>query len=128
MILATSNGCLILTVRYLHLLRNEEPGPLLDDGLGAELFHTERTLLQQRILYIGQRLQNYRDTKAFVSFPLNRTANQFTLTQERCLTLIWFGYLARLSQCRGGGYFTRPNDYYLPSLRLEGGDGQHPVR
>jgi hypothetical protein len=27
---------------------------------------------------------------------------------------------------RGGGYFTRLNDFYLPSLRLEGGGG-HPV-
>ncbi len=68
--LANSNGCLILTVRYLHLLRNKEPGPLLDDGLGAELFHTERSLLQQRILYIGQRLYNYIDTNTFVIFPL----------------------------------------------------------
>jgi hypothetical protein len=39
------------------------------------------------------------------------------------INLIWFGYIARLSQWGGGGYFT----YYLPSLRLEKGVGQHPV-
>ncbi len=37
--------------------------------------------------------------------------------------LEWFGYIARLSQWGGGGrgHFTRSNDFYLPSLRLEGG-------
>jgi hypothetical protein len=32
-----------------------------------------------------------------------------------------FGYIARLSQRGGGGYFIRSNDFYLPSLRLWGG-------
>jgi hypothetical protein len=44
------------------------------------------------------------------------------------INLIWFGYIARLSQWEGGGYFTRSNDFYLPLLRLEeGGGDQHPV-
>jgi hypothetical protein len=44
------------------------------------------------------------------------------------INLIWFCYIVRLSQWGGVGYFTRSNDYYLPSLRLqEGGGGQHPV-
>jgi hypothetical protein len=43
------------------------------------------------------------------------------------INLIWFGYIARQSQWGGGGYFSRSNDFYLPSLRLEGGGGQHPV-
>ncbi len=39
------------------------------------------------------------------------------------------GYIARLSQWGGGQgeYFTRSNDFYLPSLRLGGGGRQHPV-
>jgi hypothetical protein len=61
-----------------------------------------------------------------------RLKGELTLAQERCLTLlnnfdmVWFGYIARLSQRGGGGYFTRTNYYYLPSLRLEGGRVQHP--
>jgi hypothetical protein len=39
------------------------------------------------------------------------------------INLIWFGNIARLSQRGVGGYFTRSNDFYLPSLRLEGGGG-----
>jgi hypothetical protein len=35
--------------------------------------------------------------------------------------LIWFVYIARLSQCGWRGYFTRSIDFYLPSLRLGGG-------
>jgi hypothetical protein len=38
---------------------------------------------------------------------------------------LWFGYIARQFRSGGGGYFTRSNDFYLPSLRSEG--GQHPV-
>jgi hypothetical protein len=39
---------------------------------------------------------------------------------------IWFGYIA-ISQGGEGGCFTRSNDFYLPSTRLEeGGGGQHP--
>jgi hypothetical protein len=34
--------------------------------------------------------------------------------------LIWIGYIARLSQWGGGGYFTCSNDFYLHSLRREG--------
>ncbi len=41
--------------------------------------------------------------------------------------LIWFGYIARLSHCGWRGYFTRSSDFYLPSLRLGRGGGQHPV-
>jgi hypothetical protein len=44
------------------------------------------------------------------------------------LLLIWFGYIARLSQCEGGGYLTFSKDFYLPLRRIEGGRGsQHPV-
>jgi hypothetical protein len=32
------------------------------------------------------------------------------------INLIWFGYIARLSQWDGGEYFTRSNDFYQPSL------------
>ncbi len=39
------------------------------------------------------------------------------------LNLIWFGSIARLSQWGGGGSFPRSNDFYLPSLRVEGGGG-----
>ncbi len=35
-----------------------------------------------------------------------------------------FGYIARLSHSGGVGYFTRSNDFYLPSLRLEEGLGE----
>ncbi len=35
----------------------------------------------------------------------------------------WFGYIARLSQWGGVGYFTRSNGSYLTSLRLDGGGG-----
>ncbi len=43
-------------------------------------------------------------------------------------TLIWFGYIARLFQWGGGGYFTRSNNVYLPSLGLdEGGGGVRSV-
>jgi hypothetical protein len=43
------------------------------------------------------------------------------------INLIWFGYIARLSQRGGGGYFTLSNDFYLPLLRLEvGGGGSAP--
>jgi hypothetical protein len=38
------------------------------------------------------------------------------------INLIWFGYIARLSQWEGGEYFTRSNYFYLPS-RLEEGRG-----
>ncbi len=31
--------------------------------------------------------------------------------------LIGFCFIARLSQWGGGGFFTRSNDFYLPSLR-----------
>ncbi len=44
----------------------------------------------------------------------------------RCLldiNLIWFGSIDRLSQWRGGRYFTCSNNFYLPSLRLEEGGG-----
>jgi hypothetical protein len=45
------------------------------------------------------------------------------------INLIWFGYIARISPWEGGGYFTRLNDFYLPSLQIKGGGGgQHPVR
>jgi hypothetical protein len=45
------------------------------------------------------------------------------------INFIRFGYFARLSQCWGRGYFTRSDDFYLPSLRLDerGGGGQRPV-
>jgi hypothetical protein len=36
------------------------------------------------------------------------------------MNLIWFGYIARLSQLCGGGYFNRSNYFYLPSM---GGGG-----
>ncbi len=40
------------------------------------------------------------------------------------LNLILFGYIARLlSLWRGGGYFTRSHDFYLPLRRLERGSG-----
>jgi hypothetical protein len=41
------------------------------------------------------------------------------------IKLIWFGYIARLSQCgRGGTVFYLFNDFYLPSRRLkERGEG-----
>ncbi len=44
------------------------------------------------------------------------------------IILIWFGYTACLSRWGVRGYFTRSNDFYLPSLHLkkERG-GQHPV-
>jgi hypothetical protein len=29
---------------------------------------------------------------------------------------MWFGYIARLSQMGGGGYFTHSSDFYLPAL------------
>ncbi len=35
----------------------------------------------------------------------------------------WFGYIACLTQWRGGGQFTCKNDFYLPSRRLEEGGG-----
>jgi hypothetical protein len=35
------------------------------------------------------------------------------------INLMWFGFIARLSQWEGRGYFTRSNDFYLSSLRLE---------
>jgi hypothetical protein len=35
------------------------------------------------------------------------------------ILLIRFDYIARLSQWGGVGYFTRSNDFYLPSRRLE---------
>ncbi len=42
------------------------------------------------------------------------------------INLMWFGYIARLSQLGGGGNFTPSSDFYLPALlRLEGGGGQH---
>ncbi len=43
------------------------------------------------------------------------------------INLIWFAYIARLSQWGGGGHYSRSNYFYLPSLRLFGGGGQHPV-
>jgi hypothetical protein len=43
------------------------------------------------------------------------------------INLIWFGYIARLSQWGGGGVFLSFNDFYLASLCLGGGGGQHPV-
>jgi hypothetical protein len=36
------------------------------------------------------------------------------------INLIWFGHIARRGE-EGGGYFTRSNDFYLRSLRLEEG-------
>ncbi len=44
--------------------------------------------------------------------------------------MVWL-YIARLSQWAGGGYFTRSNDFYLPSLRLKKGEkatAGEPVR
>ncbi len=38
--------------------------------------------------------------------------------------LLWFGYIDRLSQWGEEMYFTRSNNFYLPSLRLEGGGGE----
>jgi hypothetical protein len=35
------------------------------------------------------------------------------------INLIWFGYIA--ISCGEQGFFTPSNDFYLPSLRLEGG-------
>jgi hypothetical protein len=37
------------------------------------------------------------------------------------INLIWFGYIACLSQKGGRGHFTRSSDFYMPSLRLERG-------
>ncbi len=53
------------------------------------------------------------------------SGGEFTSEPERCLTknFIWFGYIARLSQWRRGGYLTLSNDFYLSSLRLGGGGG-----
>ncbi len=42
------------------------------------------------------------------------------------INVIWFGYIARLSQWGGEDIFTRSNDIYLDSLCLEG-RGQHTV-
>ncbi len=44
------------------------------------------------------------------------------------LNLIWFGWIARLSQWGGGGQFPRSNDIYLPSHAWRKGvGGRHPV-
>jgi hypothetical protein len=43
------------------------------------------------------------------------------------ISLKWISYTARLSQRGGGGYFTRSNYHYLPSLCLEEVGGQHTV-
>ncbi len=41
--------------------------------------------------------------------------------------MLWL-YCSAYPSADEGGYFTRSNDFYLPSLRLqEGGGGQHPV-
>ncbi len=41
---------------------------------------------------------------------------------------MWYGLAISLaSQREGRGYFTRSFDFYLPSLGLGGGGGQHPV-
>jgi hypothetical protein len=41
----------------------------------------------------------------------------------RAWHLIWFGYIARLSQEGGGGYFIRSNDFFLPAFAaLRGGE------
>ncbi len=40
------------------------------------------------------------------------------------INLIWFGYIARLFQWGGGGYFTRSNDFYLPSHAWMGRGGR----
>jgi hypothetical protein len=43
------------------------------------------------------------------------------------IKFIWFGYITRLRITLGRrGYFTRSNDFYLPSLPLEKGGG-YPV-
>ncbi len=42
------------------------------------------------------------------------------------INLISFGNIAFLSQFLGGGYFTRSNYFYLPSVRLGGGGGSAP--
>jgi hypothetical protein len=55
---------------------------------------------------------------------------EFTSAQERCLTYIWYGLAISPGYPRGeeGGYFTRSNYFFLPSLSFdEGGGGQHPV-
>ncbi len=69
----------------------------------------------------------------WVSSALSLTLTSLTSAQERCLTIkfIWFVYIARLSHRGGRGYFTRSNDFYLPSRRLyrKGeGIGTHMVR
>ncbi len=51
----------------------------------------------------------------------------YRVSSHRRINLIWFGYIARLSQRGGEGYLSRSSDFYLPSLLLEGGGGQHPV-
>jgi hypothetical protein len=38
--------------------------------------------------------------------------------------LIWFGYIAHLSQWGGEGLLLAKGDYYLPSRRLEEGEGE----
>ncbi len=68
-------------------------------------------------LYLNSRDRSRGPTKHF------RLLGEFTSAKRALLdkNLIWFGYIACLSQCGGGagGYFTSSNDFYLPSLLLE---------
>jgi hypothetical protein len=47
------------------------------------------------------------------------------LLDIRKFDMVWL-YSSRISQWGEGGYFNRSDDFYLPSLRLEGGWGSAP--
>ncbi len=62
--------------------------------------------------------------------PATKPLKKKKKKKDRWLTinLIWFGYIARLSQRVKRGCFTSLNDFYLPALHLEeGGGGPHPA-
>ena len=64
---------------------------------------------------------------SFISVSIFSVCWYSSVSISMILADVWM-YIARLSRWGGGGYFTRSNDFYLPSLRLEEGEGgQHPV-
>ncbi len=67
--------------------------------------------------------QSNEDIELFQHFACRGSSHRGKGAARHTIELIWFGYIACLSQWGGVEYILGSNDFYLPSRRLEEGEG-----